>query len=246
MGTTFSGIDVSRWQGAIDWTRVKASGVKCAILKCGGSDDGQYTDKSFEANYRDATANGILVGVYYFVGKNFFTYDDAVAQAKHCLKILSGRHLDLPVYVDIEAPPSGRKAELTDAALAFMYTIGQGGYKYGVYGSDISGFKDRMNYDTFLLNPAISLWVARYGSQPKYATQWDIWQSSSSGNVPGIVGRVDTDVVKEEFLQKMQIPCEVQIPTPVIPNPVETPAVEEPEALKSICRQIYNIIKNFI
>ena len=198
------GIDVSGWQKNIDWAKVKSSGIDFAILKCGGSDTSKpYKDSTFEYNYANAKAVGIKVGVYYFVGKNFFIFDDAVANANHCISILNGRQLDLPVYVDIEAPPTGRKAELTDAALAFLGTIQQAGYKMGVYGSDISGFKNRMDYNTFLLNPDISIWVARYGSKPKYATKWDIWQNSSSGSVPGISGRVDTDVTYIEELPQL-------------------------------------------
>ena len=62
------GIDVSHWQGAIDWAKVKASGIQFAIIKSGGSDAGFYTDPRWEENYRNAKANGIAVGAYYFVG----------------------------------------------------------------------------------------------------------------------------------------------------------------------------------
>lgn len=240
---TFNGIDVSRWQGQIDWAQVKASGVQYAILKCGGSDDGQYTDRTFVYNYDQARANGIKVGVYYFVGKNFFTFDNAVDQAKHCLRILDGRELDLPVYVDIEAPPTGNKQALTEAALAFMATIGnEGGYRYGVYGSDISGFKDRMNYEVFLLNPDISIWCARYGSAPKYATKYDIWQSSSSGSVPGINGRVDTDVVNPEAFGDEPAPLNVA-PATTVPEAVN---VVEKNMTKELAHKIYDLIKEYL
>ena len=63
------GIDVSRWQGVIDWKAVKADGVEFAIIKAGGSDAGFYKDRTFEQNYAGAKENGISVGAYYFVGK---------------------------------------------------------------------------------------------------------------------------------------------------------------------------------
>lgn len=234
---SFNGIDVSRWQGNINWAQVAQSGVTSVILKCGGSDDGAYTDKTFEANYQGAKAAGLKVGVYYFVGKDFFTVDAGIANANHCLRILNGRPLDYPVYCDVEAPPSGRKFELTQATLAFCATIQNGGYKMGIYGSDISGFKDRMDYNTIILNPDISLWVARYGSQPKYATKWDIWQSSSSGSVPGISGRVDTDVFK--FGETVNTtPAAVTIP--------EALQVVDNNITKELAQKIYALIKDYL
>lgn len=65
----FRGIDVSHWQGDINWASVKADGINFAIIKAGGSDDGFYTDSKFETNYNEAVKAGISVGAYYFVGK---------------------------------------------------------------------------------------------------------------------------------------------------------------------------------
>ena len=73
------GIDVSRWQGQIDWAKVKAAGIKFAILKCGGSDAGFYSDRTFEYNYNEAKRNGIAVGAYYFVGRDCISYEAGYA-----------------------------------------------------------------------------------------------------------------------------------------------------------------------
>ena len=240
----FNGIDVSTHQGQIDWMQVKASGIQYAIIKCGGSDAGYYKDKWFEYNYAQARAQGIKIGTYYYVNDRFLTFDEAVRQARHCLTILEGRELDLPVYVDIEAKPlAGHKKEVTEAALAFMATIGkEGGYRYGVYGSDISGFKDRMDYQLFLLNKDISIWCARYGSQPKWATKWDIWQSSSSGSVPGIAERVDTDVVKPEAFGDKP----ADLSTPAATTVPQAVSVVEGNMTKELAHKIYNIIKEYM
>ena len=193
---TSLGIDVSAWQKNIDWVAVKNAGVSFAILKCGGADTKTpYKDSYFEKNYQNAKSAGIQLGCYYFTGKTFNNFDEAVKEANHCLSIIQGKTFELPVYADVEAVPTGKKLDITNATLAFLATIQQAGYKIGVYGSDISGFKNRMDYNIFLLNPDISIWVARYGSAPKWATKYDIWQNSSSGTVPGINGRVDTDVM---------------------------------------------------
>lgn len=244
---TFNGIDVSRWQGTIDWTKVKASGITSAIIKLGGSDDGVYTDKMWEFNYQNARAQGIKVGCYWFVGKQFFTTDDGIREAENCIQRLGDKVLDYPIYCDIEAPASGNKAGITAAALTFCAII-HNTYKrkVGIYGSDISGFKDRMDYNAFLEYPWISLWVARYGSQPKWATNWDIWQSSSSGSVPGINGRVDTDVFKFEKFGHGE-----DAPTTNVSVPAATTVQDATNVIKSqmssdLAQQIYNIIKPYL
>lgn len=87
----FRGIDVSHWQGAIDWTKVKASGIQFAIIKAGGSDAGFYTDPRWEENYKGAKDNGIAVGAYYFVGPGCISSADGKADAERFLAQLNGK-----------------------------------------------------------------------------------------------------------------------------------------------------------
>ena len=75
------GIDVSAWQGTIDWKKVREAGIEAAVLKAGGSDDGLYTDSKWEQNYKEAKAAGLHVGAYYFVGEKCITKDDGKADA---------------------------------------------------------------------------------------------------------------------------------------------------------------------
>ncbi len=234
----FNGIDVSRWQGVIDWESVAKSGIKNAIIKLGGSDDGVYKDKQFEYNYAQARANGIKVGVYWFTGKHFNTVEDGVRDAEDCIRTLGDKELDYPIYCDIEAQATD-KVGITTAVLTFCGTIHD---KYnrpvGIYGSDISGFKDRMNLDLIRQYPYISLWVARYGSQPKWVSSgWDIWQSSSSGYVPGIKGRVDTDVFK--FGQSVDV-------TPVATTVQTASQVVADNMSKELARKMYELIKPYL
>ena len=88
------GIDVSHWQGKIDFERVKKSGIKFVILKAGGSDKGFYEDKTFRSNYEAAKKAGIDVGAYYFVGKSFYGVEAGVADAKRFCKIIGGCQLE--------------------------------------------------------------------------------------------------------------------------------------------------------
>lgn len=234
-----NGIDVSRWQGDIDWSAVKASGISNVILKLGGSDDGVYRDTNFIANYNMAKAYGFKIGVYWFVGPQFFTTDDGIREAENCIKMLDGRELDYPIYCDVEAPAAGNKTGITVAVLTFCGTIHDKYHReVGIYGSDISGFKDRMDYESILKYPYISLWVARYGSKPQYATKWDIWQSSSSGDIPGIKGRVDTDEFKfgNKEINNTPAPTTVDQATQVVTD----------NMTKELAHKIYDVIKDYL
>ena len=190
------GIDVSSWQGNIDFNRVKASGIQFVILKAGGSDSGFYTDKRFYDNYVKATQAGLNVGAYYFVGKKCKSSADGVADAQRFATIIKDCILDYPVYIDFEAPDSTNKQGNTDAVNAFCLYMESLGYYTGIYASDISGFKDRLYLDQ--LN-RFDKWVARYGSEPKYVKNWGMWQASSSGFVPGITGRVDINYSRNDY-----------------------------------------------
>lgn len=185
------GIDVSRWQGKIDWARVKAAGIQFAIIKAGGSDDGFYTDRNWEANYYGAKANGIAVGAYYFVGPKCVNAAAGRADAERFLQLLKGKQLEYPVFMDNEAQPASARAGITEATIAFCETMEDAGYFVGVYGSAWSGFHDRMD-DSRLT--AYTHWVAQYASRCTYTGRYGIWQYSSKGRVNGISGNVDMNL----------------------------------------------------
>lgn len=195
------GIDVSRWQGTIDWARVKAAGIKFAILKCGGSDAGFYTDRTFEYNYQEARKNGILLGAYYFVGKDCICYEAGQADAKRMLSICEGKEFELPLFIDCESQDPKWKVGITDAILGFYDEITKAGRKAGVYASKTSGFKDRIEDERI---QHIAHWVAQYNSECTYAGDWKIWQKSSKGRVDGINGNVDLDEMKEHAFEIKQ------------------------------------------
>lgn len=190
------GIDVSSWQGNIDFGKVKASGVQFVILKAGGSDAGCYIDKRFYDNYVKATQAGLYVGAYYFVGKWCKSSTDGLADAMRFADIIKDCILEYPVYIDFEAPDASNKQGNTDAVNAFCAYMESCGYYVGIYASDISGFKDRLYLDQ--LN-RYDKWVARYGSEPKYVKNFGMWQATSSGNVSGIAGHVDMDYSKNDY-----------------------------------------------
>lgn len=188
------GIDVSRWQGQIDWAQVKKAGISCAILKCGGSDSGFYTDSTFERNYREAKAQGIKLGAYYFVGRDCISYEAGAADAKRMISICAGKDFELPLFIDCEAQDKKYKVGITDAIIGFYDQMKSAGRSAGVYSSTISGFKERIEDERIKHIPH---WVAQYYTSCTYKGEWIIWQKSSKGSIPGIKGNVDLDEVKE-------------------------------------------------
>ena len=187
--TTYRVIDISHWNGNINFNLVKASDIWGVIIKSGGSDAGLYTDPRFEEYYNAAVSAGLHVGAYYFVGKKCVTAADGTADANRFMTMLKGKKFDLPVYLDFEAPAPATKTGNTQAAIAFCRAMEKAGYFTGIYASDVSGFVQRLNSTQLL---SFTWWVARYGSVPTRATKnMTMWQYSSSGSVSGITGRVD-------------------------------------------------------
>lgn len=188
---TMKGIDVSHWQGAIDWTKVRNDGTQFAIIKAGGSDAGFYKDSTFEGNYLGCKSAGIHVGAYYFVGAGCTSKADGEADAHRFIEMLKGKQFDMPVYLDFEAPNAGDVNGNTQAAIGFCNVMEKAGYCVGIYASDISGFKEKLHASALR---KFTWWVARYGSKPVYATaNMGMWQYTSSGRVNGIIGNVDMD-----------------------------------------------------
>lgn len=209
------GIDVSRYQGTIDWKKVKASDISFAIIKAGGSDDGFYKDSKFEENYKNAKAAGMPVGAYYFVGSGCVSHADGVADAKRFIEMLKGKQFEYPVYIDVEATSPDNRSGATKAVIGFCETMEAAGYYCGIYASDISGFVDRLDQSQL---KSYDKWVARYGSAPQKTETYGMWQYSETGMVPGISGHVDLDyayidyptIMKEKHLNGFGTPVVTQ------------------------------------
>lgn len=190
------GIDLSHWNGYVDFNEVAKAGYDFAILKCGGSDAGFYRDSKFEENYYKAKAAGIYVGSYYFVGSKCISKEDGEADAERFINLVKGKKFEYPLYLDFEAPPARTKAGNTEAAIAFCDRLEKAGYYAAIYASDISGFKERLNLEDLR---RFDKWVARYGSAPSYVKNYGMWQYSSTGKVPGIDGNVDLNISYYDF-----------------------------------------------
>ena len=184
------GIDVSEFQGNIDWAKVKKDGIEFAILKLGNiyDYDTNYKDSKFDTNYKNAKAQGIKVGAYIYNYCN--TVDTLKKGIEWALEKLGNKKLDLPIYLDMEDKDiqGETKATLTNQCNEFAKMIEAAGYRAGVY-ANLNWLENELNPDDF--DKDISVWVAQYNNECQYEGKYDIWQYSSKGDVNGISGNVD-------------------------------------------------------
>ena len=187
MAFQMAGIDVSHWQGKINFHKVKKAGIQFVIIKAGGSDaHSRYKDVNFDRYYKDAKAAGLHVGAYYFVGKSFYLDGRGLTDAQHFLRLLEGKVFDMPVYIDVETCPPKEQFRTTNQVIDFCDWMEKHNAFVGVYASDIAGF-DNMLQKTRL--EKYTWWVSRYGGKPKNI--YGIYQWTPSGRVNGITGKVD-------------------------------------------------------
>lgn len=185
---TKNGIDVSEWQGVIDWEAVKASGkVDFVILRAGYGKYASQKDNQFERNYSECQRLGIPVGAYWY---GYATSEKvAKEEAQACLEILKDKKLDYPLYYDVEEKPMLGTGKVDDIIKAFCCTTEQGGFFSGLYMS-----RSPLNaYVSASVRNRFALWVAEYGPKCNYNGTYGMWQKSSEGTIPGIDGKVDLD-----------------------------------------------------
>ena len=195
-GSGTMGIDVSKWNGNIDWNAVKNSGINYVIIRCGyrGSSEGALIeDPKFRANINGAQNAGIKVGVYFFT--QAVNEVEAVEEASMVINLIKGYNISYPVYLDVEAS-HGRgdgisPAQRTANIKAFCGTIQNAGYRAGVYANK-TWFTSYINTSQIT---NYRIWLAQYASAVTYTgSRYDMWQYSSKGRVTGISGYVDMNI----------------------------------------------------
>ena len=192
-----NGIDVSRYQGSINWPRVAAGGQQFAIIRLGSSNNGGlYVDPYFLQNVNGAHAAGLRVGAYYYT---YARSQSAVAdELSLFLNVLEGLQLEYPVFVDVEdsSLTSVGRAQLTNLVRYAMDILYQRGWYAGWY--------SYTNFILSYLNAAelaeYPLWLADYRSQPGYTGTYSMWQYSATGNVSGVTGACDLNYSYQDFL----------------------------------------------
>ena len=195
------GIDVSEFQGSINWDKVKADGIKFAILKLANiyDYDTNYKDSKFETNYKEAKKRGIKLGAYIYNYCN--TVDTLKKGLKWVIGKLAGKKLDLPLYLDMEDKDiqGETKETLTNQCNEFAKYVKSKGYQAGVY-ANVNWLKNELNPNDF--DKDISVWVAQYYKECQYTGKYDIWQYASNGKVSGISGNCDMNYLYNEDIIK--------------------------------------------
>lgn len=190
-GNAFIGIDVSKYQGNIDFNKVRDAGCHFVILRAAIYNNGKFgIDSKFEQNYKNAKAAGLLVGIYYYSVDN-----TPELMKKHCAELadaLKGKEIDLPVAYDFEKWKGFQKLKMNASDLNNMFYLfctemQNYGYEPMIYANPY-----------FLRNHfkpgGYKIWLADWKTQPSYVGTFHFWQFSATGRIAGIQGDVDVNV----------------------------------------------------
>ncbi len=211
-----SGIDVSEWQGDINWVSVKNDDIKFAIIRTGYGKHSNQIDKCFENNIKKAKMAGIKVGVYHY--SYALSIEDAKKEAECCLSFIksAGVKLDLPVYFDVEDPSITKKCnkeQITNMCIAFCTEIEKAGYWAGIY-ANLNWFNNYLIKEK-LINK-YTIWLAQYNSTNDMPC--DIWQYTSCGKVSGINSNVDMNIMYRDLITEIESTI-TEEPKPIDPIP---------------------------
>ena len=200
------GIDVSHWQGTIDWEAVAADGVEFAFVKA--TEGGDYTDPRFAENWAGARRAGVVRGAYHF----FRPQTDATAQAAHFLRTVQLAPGDLPPVLDVEVTDGRSAAAIADGVRTWLQEVERATGRRPIIYTRASFWTGQMDGGF----GAYPLWVAHYGVSapniPAGWSGWTFWQHSDAGRVDGISGAVDLDWFNggraelDAFLSTGQVP----------------------------------------
>lgn len=202
-----NGVDVSKWQGKINWKSVKNAGIDFAIIRIGfrGEDGVIYKDDYADYNIQQADKAGLLIGVYFFSTAK--TTAEATEEAKWTTENIAGYPISYPVVYDCEGFTSqnSRMYSLsnsirTENALAFLNHVKSAGYE-GMFYAAKSELQGEKYWNTARIEAAFPIWLANFTSTPypntetpDYSGEYSIWQYTNKGSVNGITGNVDLSV----------------------------------------------------
>lgn len=212
-----NGIDVSKWQGKINWKSVKSAGIDFAVIRIGfrGENGIIYKDDCADYNIQQAEKAGVLVGVYFF--STATNTAEAEEEAKWTVSAIAGYPISYPVVYDCEGFRNSESrmygisnTQRTDNALAFLKYVEQNGYDGMLYSAK-SELENSAYWDTERIEAAYKVWVARYPdvpypstAHPDYSGKYDMWQYTDMGQVSGISG--NTDMIVSYFTRQKAEP----------------------------------------
>lgn len=230
----YEGIDVSVWQGDIDFEAVKADGIEVVYIRSSiGSD---YTDSLFRQNYERAKAAGLRIGFYHFVTAQ--TVEEAQYQAHFFASVISGLSFDCMPAMDFESFSGLSNRQINDISLAFMEALERYTGKDAIFYTNAYTAANILT-DAMAQYP---IWIAQWGvSEPQNNgrwTSWTGWQYTSTGRVSGISGNVDRDrFTSDIFLRDTTPPPDPGDPPCEKPSTVVTYTVRPGDTLWSIAQR---------
>ena len=235
-----SGIDVSQWQGVIDWAKVKASGVQFALIRAGYGDTLSYPsqiDTQYERNYAELKAKGVPVGVYFY--SYALNAEQAKREAQSCLALLKGKKFEYPIYYDVEEYSIFKSGKTGEICKAFISELEAAGYWVGIY-----TYRLAMGYFPPEIKDKKAMAIAEYGDKLNYNGQYGVWQNSSTWHVDGISGNVDHDYCYVDYPTMIKEKGKNGFPAPapklMYKVTKDTPIVQfEGEAKAGQIRQVY-------
>lgn len=199
-----NGIDVSKWQGRIDWSKVAADGIDFTIIRIGyrGENGTIYRDANADYNIQQATAAGLPVGVYFF--STAVSAEEAREEAIWTANAIAGYKISYPVVYDCEGFNNAASrmysltaAQRTDNALAFLNAIKSAGYD-GMFYAAKNDLQNISVWEIARIEADFKVWVAQYTSpaypqtkKPDYTGRYDMWQYTNRGTVSGVDGNCD-------------------------------------------------------
>lgn len=240
--TIYQGIDVSEWQGEINFQQVANSGIQIVYIK--SSEGTSYIDPYFETNYQKVKENNLKVGVYHYViARNI---EEAEQEATFFSSVISGKEIDCRLAIDFESFGELSVEQINQISLAFLRKLQQlTGKEMVVY----SNTNDARNIFSGELANQYPLWVAEYGTEePGYNGKWNVWigyQYTDRGIINGIRGYVDRDqFTKEIFLSDSS---EIPNNTGIDPNNSNiTYIVQSGNTLKQIASMYGTTVENIV
>lgn len=199
-------LDVSRWQGNVDWKKVRASGKADGVMlktvstnrKLSKRKDGLYIDPTFERNYAECKRVGLPVGVYYYTYA--VSHTSANAELALLKTALTGKTFELPICVDVEENKLRKlgKQALTDLTAYALATIEQWGF-YALLYTGLKFGENRLYMGGAALRK-YDVWVAAYrDNKPTPAWPFGMWQYTSTASVPGITGNADLSHAYKDY-----------------------------------------------
>ncbi len=239
------GIDVSKWQGKINWQKVKSSGISFAIIRIGyrGENGIIYRDANADYNIQQAQAAGVLVGVYFF--STAINETEAKEEAIWTGEAVKGYKISYPVVYDCEGYTNENSrmygisaAKRTSNAIAFLSHIKSLGYDAMLYGAKTE-LENSEYWEMTKIENAYKVWVAHYSTptypqkqNPDYTRRYDMWQYTNRGNVDGVQGGCDMIVSYFKADERDAIDASVT------PSVAEPPKTQEEQLYSEINDQV--------